>query len=279
MSSLAYNSVDEDLQKFCLKSHERHLNKMFKNRAQINFSNAAVNYANVANVQKKAADDLFKLIEYSPSDKNKLCVDLGSGPLVNTPRLKNRYGSVLAMDLSLNMLKNSNLAALRVCADMDTFPIQAASVDVIYSNFAVQWSTNLELLLQSLFKALKHGGQAYISTVVEGSLSEIKTAFAAVDSHNHVNTFDTVTNINHLVQMAGFTISQSTTKVYTDCYSSPLNAIRSIKSIGATTKSNDNNRLGLLTKTALKKVCMAYPLANKQACVSYHVVLLSLIKA
>ncbi|KPZ61120.1 methyltransferase domain-containing protein [Pseudoalteromonas sp. P1-7a] len=249
-----------------------------KKGASNKFSKAAEQYNSHANVQKQASNDLFKLINNQPHNQNKLCVDLGAGPLVNTARLNNQYGQVIAIDLSLNMLKSSLLTTAKICADMDNLPLQANSIDVVFSNFAVQWSANFEKLMQALYKSLKPGGQAYISTVVAGSLNEIKTAFAALDNRSHINTFNTHAYINQLVQKAGFSINSSQKVIYTDCYSSPLKAIKSIKAIGATTQNHANSRQGLLTKSALQRVCNAYPLLNNQACVSYHVVLLSLKK-
>ena len=275
--------VQTQLVKPCLVSSEldielnKELNKELKKSTQSKFSKAAASYNTHANVQKHAASDLFSLIKPG-FNKNKLCVDLGAGPLVNTHTLQSMFASVIAMDLSISMLQSSNLTAPKICADMDNLPLQANSVDVIYSNFAVQWSANFEKLMQSLYRALKPGGKAYISTVVSGSLNEIKTAFAALDSNSHINTFNSERHINQSVQKAGFVINSAQKVVYTDTYSTPLQAIKSIKAIGATTQNHSNTRRGLLTKSALQHVFNAYPLINNKACVSYHVVLLSLEK-
>ena len=259
------------------RESSRELNKELKKSTESKFSKAAASYNTHANVQKHAASDLFALIKPG-INKNKLCVDLGAGPLVNTHTLQSMFASVIAMDLSINMLQSSDLTAPKICADMDNLPLQANSVDVIYSNFAVQWSANFSALMQSLYNILKPGGRAYISTVVEGSLNEIKTAFAALDSNSHINTFNSELFINQSVQKAGFTINSAKKRIYTDEYTTPLKAIASIKAIGATTQNHTNTRQGLLTKSALQKVCSAYPLINNKACVSYHVVLLSLQK-
>ncbi|MBG9993728.1 methyltransferase domain-containing protein [Pseudoalteromonas sp. NZS127_1] len=261
-----------------VNTHKNVSSNTLKKSTQSKFSKAADGYSKHANVQKQAASDLFKLINTQQHNKNKVCVDLGAGPLVNTHSLQNIFGSVIAMDLSISMLKSSALKAPRICADMDNLPLQANSVDVIYSNFAVQWSANFEKLMQSLYRALKPGGKAYISTVVSGSLNEIKSAFAALDSNSHINTFNSEFYINQSVQKAGFIINSAQKVVYTDTYSTPLQAIKSIKAIGATTQNHSNTRRGLLTKSALQHVFNAYPLVNNKACVSYHVVLLSLEK-
>ena len=269
--------VSSDLNDELNRESSRELNKELKKSTKSKFSKAAASYNTHANVQKHAASDLFSLIKPG-SNKNKLCVDLGAGPLVNTHSLQSVFASVIAMDLSLNMLQSSDLTTPKICADMDNLPLQANSVDIIYSNFAVQWSANFSTLMQSLYSILKPGGQAYISTVVEGSLNEIKTAFAVLDSNSHINTFNSEQHINQSVQKVGFTINSAKKRIYTDKYTTPLKAIASIKAIGATTQNHTNTRQGLLTKSALQKVCSAYPLINNKACVSYHVVLLSLQK-
>ena len=254
-------------------------NDSAKNATQRKFSTAANSYVAHANVQKQAANDLFKLMNVPDSAQQGYCIDLGAGPLVNTHALQELYRHVLAIDLSHTMLKSSNVVAPRICADMDNLPLQANSIDAVFSNFAVQWSANFETLMHSLYKALKPGGRAYISVLVEGSLDEIKTAFSVLDSHSRVNRFQTHSNINQSVLNAGFIINSATKVIYTDQFTNPLSAIHSIKAIGATSQNHSSQRAGLLTKSALQKVCAAYPLINNQAHVSYHVVLLSLEKA
>lgn len=256
----------------CLSSNS------LKHATQRKFSTAANSYAAHANVQKQAANDLFKLMTASDNAKQDYCIDLGAGPLVNTHALQGLYRHVLAIDLSHTMLKSSNVDAPRICADMDNLPLQENSVDVVFSNFAVQWSANFETLMHALYKTLKPGGRAYISAVVEGSLHEIKTAFSVLDSHSRINRFQTQNNINQSVINAGFIVNSATKVIYTDQFTNPLNAIHSIKAIGATSQNHSTQRAGLLTKSALKKVCAAYPLINNRAHVSYHVVLLSLEK-
>lgn len=252
--------------------------KALKLNAKRKFSSAATSYVEHANVQKQAALELFKLIPAISGPNNKLCLDLGAGPLCNTTTLQSMFKQVIAMDLSLTMLQSSDVAAPRICADMDNLPLRANSVDVIYSNFAMQWSANFAKVMQGLYEVLKPGGQAYISTVVEGSLREIKTAFAALDSHSHINHFNSQDYINQSVVKAGFSIKSTKKEVYHDQFISPIQAIRSIKAIGATTQNQKNSRPGLLTKQALHTVCNAYPLVNNKAHVSYHVVLLALEK-
>ncbi len=252
----------------------QHSNKL---TTQTKFSKAAANYASHANVQKQAAAHLFKMM--ASKHQQGTCLDLGAGPLVNTAMLKTHFDTVLAMDLSHSMLStDKNSRCLKVCADMDNLPLQQNSFDCVFSNFAMQWSADLKALLKSLFYSLKAGGKVYLSCVVDGSLKEIKQAFACLDEQSHINQFHCASHIIEYAKLAGFKLNFAADRCYIDAYNSPLEALRSIKAIGATSLQTKQKRQGLLTRQALNSVCNAYPLVDGHARVSYQVVLLELEK-
>ena len=139
----------------------QHSNKL---TTQTKFSKAAANYTSHANVQKQAAAHLFKMM--ASKHQQGTCLDLGAGPLVNTALLKTHFDTVLAMDLSHSMLSTEqNPHCLKVCADMDNLPLQQNSLDCVFSNFAMQWSADLEVLLKSLFYSLKTVFYKYFLTI------------------------------------------------------------------------------------------------------------------
>ncbi|MCQ8876745.1 methyltransferase domain-containing protein [Pseudoalteromonas shioyasakiensis] len=246
-----------------------------KSRTAAKFSGAVTSYELHANVQKRSANALFRQLNVQGA---KVCLDLGAGPGVNLDKLKRHYDYVLPFDLSLGMLKQNNADKTAVCGDMDALPFQSESFDAVYSNFAVQWSANLNRLFTELMRILKPGGRVYLSCVCAGSLNEIITAFKTIDSQNHVNEFHSFEQTKQFIQHCGFIIENAELKCYQDTYPEPLHAMRSIKAIGATNIHSQNKRQGLLTKSALKKVCDGYPLIAGQAIVSYHVGLFSLQK-
>ncbi len=254
-----------------------HVVKDHKLSTASQFSKAAAHYNSHANVQKQAAAHLIKLL----ANKNQqgVCLDLGAGPLVNTALLQQYFATVVAMDLSHAMLNTDKRREyLKLCADMDNLPLQKNSVDCVFSNFAVQWSADLPLLFKQLFAVLKDNGRVYLSCVIAGSLHEIKQAFACLDDQSRINQFHSSDNVTQYAKAAGFKVNFAVDTCYTDAYKSPLEAIRSIKAIGATSLHSNKKRQGLLTKQALNNVCKAYPLVDGHARVSYHVVLLELEK-
>ena len=244
---------------------------------QTKFSRAAANYASHANVQKQAATHLFKMM--ANKHQQGTCLDLGAGPLVNTAMLKTHFDTVLAMDLSHSMLSTEQSPrCLKVCADMDNLPLQQNTLDCVFSNFAMQWSADFKELLKNLFCSLKIGGKVYLSCVVDGSLKEIKQAFSCIDQQSHINQFHCANKVIEYAKSAGFKLNFAADRCCIDTYNSPLEALRSIKAIGATSLQTKQKRQGLLTRHALNSVCKAYPLVDGHARVSYQVVLLELEK-
>ncbi|MEQ5875145.1 methyltransferase domain-containing protein [Pseudoalteromonas sp. NFXS39] len=244
---------------------------------QTKFSRAAANYASHANVQKQAATHLFKMM--ANKHQQGTCLDLGAGPLVNTAMLKTHFDTVLAMDLSHSMLSTEQSPrCLKVCADMDNLPLQQNTLDCVFSNFAMQWSADFKEVLKNLFCSLKIGGKVYLSCVVDGSLKEIKQAFSCIDQQSHINQFHCANKVIEYAKSAGFKLNFAADRCYIDTYNSPLEALRSIKAIGATSLQTKQKRQGLLTRHALNSVCKAYPLVDGHARVSYQVVLLELEK-
>ncbi|MBQ4832400.1 methyltransferase domain-containing protein [Pseudoalteromonas sp. MMG010] len=266
-----------------LKTLKQNVNISSTIATGIKFSNAANHYENSACVQKQAASDLFNIISHDNGINDTVCLDLGAGPLVNTEQLQARFKNVIAMDLSLAMLNrdainNHKICSHKICADMDKLPFLPESFDTIFSNFAVQWSSNFRQLVENLYTILKPDGHVYVSVLVSGSLTEIQQAFRVIDNDHHINSFNDDDSVIKDVLNAGFNITRCNKKIYIDKYDTPFQALNSIKAIGASNVNHQHCRKGLLTKSALKKVCDAYPISNNQACVSYHVVLLSLKK-
>ena len=85
------------------------------------------------------------------------------------------------------------------CADAEQLPFASQSVDIIYSNFALQWCANLPLLFAELQRVLKPGGQIIFTTLGPATLHELKSAWRQVDAYVHVNQFHERAQLfNHL---------------------------------------------------------------------------------
>lgn len=242
------------------------------------FSKAASDYSNCARVQKRAAEVLLSRLHHSSAVARAYprLVDLGCGPHQNHHALAPYCSQYAGFDLSLSMLQQGGQAS--VCCDMDKLPLQDASVDLIFSNFAIQWSACSESLLLQMHQALKAQGKVLISTVLDGSLNEIAMAWQGVDSCHHVNRFMTLDELKTCAFNAGFTINWQQQSTLVDSYPTALAAVRSVKNIGGNDVRGTKKRQGLLGKAGYNKLLASYPRSKNGFDVSYQVGFLELSK-
>ncbi|SFD46975.1 methyltransferase domain-containing protein [Pseudoalteromonas denitrificans] len=245
-----------------------------KNITARKFSQSAKQYAEHAQVQHISSEYLLSLI---PQKQHGICLDLGAGPGVNINVLKSKFDQVIALDLSLDMLKQiktHNVSS--VCADMDALPFKSGSLECVFSNFATQWSQNLPRLLHHIYQLLKAEGVFYLSIVCDGTLKEIEQAWRGIDNNSHINQFINKNDLMTLVEQSGFNLVHNSHTCLQQKFDSPLKALKSIKVIGASHHGQKNK--GLLGKSTLKNVLAAYPKVKNEYCVSYQVAYLTLKK-
>ncbi len=249
-----------------------------KKRTAQSFSKAADQYREYACIQKLSAANLLSFVDDSIRG---VCLDVGAGPGVNFDALKQKFDLLISLDLSFDMLKHipdSNNNA-KICADMDALPFRKNSVDAIFSNFATQWSQDLSQLMMQLYHTLKTGGKLYLTIVCDGTLREIEQAWQIVDKKPHINEFVELEQLRSQVLSAGFDIDSFKTQCHKQYFPTALDALKSIKAIGASSVKTGNNSKGLLGKGKLKQVLNAYPKQDEGYCVSYQVAYLVLDKS
>lgn len=136
------------------------------------FDRAAASYAASALLQRQSADAL--LAGSRPSGMV-LDVGCGSGHLARALARQPAVTRVLALDLSAAMLTLPDWGAgegiSRVVADAASLPLAHASVDTLYSNFALHWCPEPEALLRELRRVLRADGLAHVVIPVAGSLA------------------------------------------------------------------------------------------------------------
>jgi len=157
------------------------------------FGKAASHYDSVAHFQRWVGDQL--LTKISVRNVNTV-VDLGCGTGFYMPALQSQFpdASVYGLDLSEDMVLFAkglrNKASLNwLVGDAESLPFKTGSVDVIFSNLSVQWCGSLESLFLEISRVLSKDGVFVFSSLVDGSLSELKQAWLAVDDQQHVNAF------------------------------------------------------------------------------------------
>jgi len=209
------------------------------NKKQVadSFSRAANTYDSVANLQRYVGELLFESVEKDASVK--VVLDLGCGTGYFTPKLQDAYPEalVVGVDLAEGMLHfaDEHYPGQKnwLCADADFLPLAAGSVDVIYSNFAMQWCTDLPHLFSELKRILKPGGQCIFTSLGPATLHELKAAWSKVDSHVHVNKFQDSRQLLACMQQADFQIIHFDNKIEVMEFETLADLTRSLKCLGA----------------------------------------------
>ena len=249
------------------------MSALAKSKTQSQFSKAACVYSNHAKVQANASEILFAQINQRSLG---LCLDLGAGPGVNSERLQQHSDYVLAVDLSEQMLKQIALRGNNsaVCADMDSLPLASNCFDSVFSNFAMQWSANIESALHELHRVLKPGGRAFIAIVADGSLTEVAQAFATV-KRKAVNRFHSQHTIEHCATAVGFDVAWQKHSVLKDTFNSAQQALKSFRAIGA---SNCDKASQPMTKQQYHQILASLQGQHSHVTLSYQVSFFELVK-
>jgi len=184
--------------------------QLFKQQIANSFSRSASTYNQVAELQRRVADQLLSRL---PKQSINNVVDLGTGTGYALPRLRKNYpdAKLLGVDLAEGML--NYIASNRVetadelnliCADAENLPFADQSLDLIYSSLSVQWCRDYSKLFDECYRVLKPAGQLHIATLGPKSLWQLREAWQQVDSDQHVNEFlplDALIESSRLLQL------------------------------------------------------------------------------
>ena len=180
-----------------IRSHPDEASVRRKQRVAHSFSRAARTYDSVAALQRAVGDSLLQRgLGEAPASGTGLGVDLGCGTglLLRQLRELQPARQWLGGDIALGMLQHIRAQAPAgqgqlLVLDAERLPLVEASVELLFSNLALQWCEDLEAMFCEAARVLVPGGRLVFSTLVHGTLGELREAWSAVDEHAHVNHF------------------------------------------------------------------------------------------
>lgn len=196
----------------------------------------------------------------------RVVVDLGAGTGQATIALKRRYPSsrVLALDLAPRMLAQARRRQAllrrfdRVAADAAALPLRDASVDMVFSNLALQWCNDPDRVLRDCRRVLRPEGVLHLATLGPDTLVELRSAWHAADpGHVHVNQFIDMHDLGDALVRAGFAEPVLDVERYTLTYDDARGLMRDLKAIGARNATAGRAR-GLTGKATLARMLAAY---------------------
>jgi malonyl-CoA O-methyltransferase len=213
-----------------------------KARVRASFSRAANTYDAAAVLQKQVREEMFSRLDLVKI-KPQAILDAGCGTGHGSFDLQRRFknAQVLSLDIALGMLQKTRTqqpflqrlftAENLLCADIESLPIANNSIDLVWSNMALQWCNDLDQCFAEFKRVLKPDGLLMFSTAGPDTLKELRTASS--NSHTHVSRFIDMHDIGDALIRAGFSTPVLDVEYYTLTYDDAKSAMRDLKSIGA----------------------------------------------
>lgn len=239
-----------------------------KTRARRAFGRAAPYYDEAAVLQREVLQRMLSrldVVALTPSN----ILDAGCGTGGGGMELARRYGGsrVIGLDFADPMLRQarsrlpwlSRIGVSRrrgfVCGDMEALPLKDASINMVWSNLAIQWCNNLDAVFGEFQRVLAAGGLLTFSTFGPDTLKELRLASSG--PHTHVSRFMDMHDIGDALVRAGFSAPVLDVEHFTLTYDNALEVMYDLKAIGAA-NATAGRPSGLVGKTFLQDIMRKY---------------------
>jgi malonyl-ACP O-methyltransferase BioC len=173
-------------------------------------------------IQKQACHYLLKGLQTESLPTQMRILDAGCGTGHASAALMKKYpkAELVSLDLALGMLWKTQLVnaslANRIkrvfgqaqqnllCADIEQLPLADASVDMIFSNLAIQWCNDLDAAFAGMHRVLRTDGLLTFSTLGPDTLKELRAASKTNAERVSVSRFFDMHDIGDALVRAGF---------------------------------------------------------------------------
>ncbi len=231
------------------------------------FSRAAASYDSAAYFQRDIGLQLLSMLsKYSAEQNASNCLDLGCGTGFFRQRLMSLYSNAdyIGIDIAEGMLsflkKTSEADAhnnVLICSDAESLPIKQQSIDVAFSNMALQWCENLPQLFSEFNRILKPGGIVGLTTLGPSTLIELKKSWSVVDDRVHVNQFLALESWCDAANSNGLVVEKKCVDFPVLQFDSVRQLLKELKLIGAH-NVNKGRPQGLHSKAYINALYKAY---------------------
>jgi len=234
------------------------------------FSRAASGYDAAAVLQREVCSRMLEKLDYIKLKPARLR-DVGSGTGWGTRQLSERYpaAEIVALDIAIGMLQVARgtagwwrklFAGRRerfLCADVEALPITSNSVEMVWSNLAMQWGNDLPATFSELNRVIKAEGLLMFSTFGPDTLQELRAAFRGVDGYNHLNRFADMHDIGDMLVAAGFADPVMEMEKLTLTYADAKAVMQDLRDIGAH-NATAGRAPGMMGKAAWQRIVENY---------------------
>ena len=248
------------------------------------FERAANTYDAAAVIQREVSQRLLERLNYINLQPTRI-LDVGAGTGISHAGLNRHYpaANIFPLDIARPMLlearkKQGWWQRLRrpvklITGDAESLPVADASVDLLFSNLALQWCLDLEQTFNEFRRVLKPGGLLMFTTFGPDTLKELRSCWSQVDGYTHVNYFIDMHDIGDALVRNSFADPVMDMELMTMTYKDVPGLMRDLKTIGAHNVTRGRSRK-LTGKGRLQRVNAAYEQFRSDGVlpVSYEVV-------
>jgi malonyl-CoA O-methyltransferase len=235
-----------------------------KEQARLAFGRAAAGYDGLAVLQREIGRRMAERLDLVKLVPQRL-LDAGCGTGAETALLMKRYpkAQMLALDFAEPMLAQARKRGgwwrrpVCLCGDLETLPLADHSVDLVWSNLALQWVNELGGAFREALRVLRPGGLFMFSSFGPDTLKELRAAWAAVDGASHVSPFPDMHDVGDELLRARFADPVMDVEHLTLTYRDVRQLMAELKGIGAHNATAGRPR-GLTGKRRLQGMLAAY---------------------
>jgi malonyl-CoA O-methyltransferase len=216
-----------------------------KRLVRLAFERAADTYDAAAVLQREIGSRMLSRLDYVRQQPATI-LDAGCGTGVATADLQKRYPQAFmcALDLAVAMARRARdrgslwrrlagRGTRALCADIESLPLRANSVDLLWSNLALQWVNEPPRAFGEFRRVLAPGGLLMFTTFGPDTLKELRASYPDTDRHTHVNRFIDLHDLGDMLVHAGFADPVMDMEYLTLTYSDVRSLMRDLKAIGA----------------------------------------------
>lgn len=249
-----------------------------KARVRASFERAAHTYDAAAILQKSVREEMLERLDLVNLDPQAI-LDAGCGTGHGSFALHKYFpqAHIISLDLAMGMLQQTYakqptlqrwMAQLTgkknlVCADIEALPLADNSLDMVWSNLAIQWCNDLDQAFAEIKRVLKPNGLLMFSTFGPDTLKELRIASAENDAMTHVSRFIDMHDIGDAMTRAGFKAPVLDVEHFTLTYDDAKSVMRDLKSIGAHNATAGRAR-GLVGKGFFAQLAARYEQFRQQ---------------
>lgn len=228
------------------------------------FSRSADSYDEVAILQREIGNRMVERLDYVKLEP-KVILDVGAGTGHCSELLLQRYtkAKIISLDFALPLLSKAGKRGrwLRrpncLCADFEQLPLADQSVDLVFSNVAIQWCTDLPKAFREFIRVLKPNGLLMFSTFGPDTLKELKAAWAQVDAQSHTSEFVDMHDIGDMLVHSQYADPVMDAEHLTLTYETVNGLVKDLKSLGAHNATQKRHK-GMTGKKRWQSMLNAY---------------------